>query len=77
MDNLSVDHFVDSSHALAAGIILGALMREAGDGESYVKHVQPLCDSEGNYTRQMIVQIGDRSFTLTVDDSLEEAMREA
>lgn len=62
----------NSEHALACGIVLGALMKANAD-DTLIKHVNPFYDSEQNYTNQMLVQIGDRHYTVTVDEAVAEA----
>lgn len=66
--------FSNSEHALACGIILGAMLKANGE-DDLVQEVRPFYDSESNYTNQMLVQIGDRHYTVTVDEALAEAMR--
>lgn len=70
------DHtFGSSEHALACGIVLGALLK-ANAEDNLINEVRPFYDAESNYTNQMLVQIGDRHYTVTVDESLAEAMRD-
>lgn len=69
-------HFVDEDHALAAGIILGTLMRGVADPEAIITGVQPFTDAEGNYTNQLLVTLGKKSYTITIDEALMEAMRD-
>lgn len=71
-----MDHsFGNSEHALACGIVLGALLKASSD-DNLINGVQPFYDAERNYTNQVLVQIGDRHYTVTVDESLAEAMRD-
>lgn len=67
-------HFGSSEHALAGGIVLGALVKASTEGDM-VKDVRPFYDAQGNYTNQMLVQIGNRHFTITIDEATSEAMR--
>lgn len=70
--------FQSGEHALAAGYILGALMKAAGeDAGGGIQDVRPFYDAQGNYTNQfMVTFLGDRVYTVTVDDALSEAMHD-
>lgn len=70
-------HFSGDSHALATGIILGALMKanEGVDPSSLsVQDVRPYYDAAGNYTNQIQVRIGNKHYTVTVEDAVAEAV---
>lgn len=68
-------YFRDQNHALAVGIIVGALMKAAAE-DSPIDHVQPFMDAQRNYTEQLQVTIFGKSYTVTVEDSLEEVFRQ-
>lgn len=69
-------YFHDQDHALAVGIIVGALMRAAADKDSPIDHVQPFTDAQRNYTDQLQVTVFGKSYTITVEDSLDEILRQ-
>lgn len=56
-------------------MILGMLVKESGGPEPSIRHVEPVM-YKGDYTNQMLVQIGSQTFTVTVDDAIEEATRD-
>ena len=66
-------HFVNDEHALACGMILGALMKPDADGQRTIDDARPFYDSQGNYTNQTLVRIGNRHYTVTVEESISEA----
>lgn len=72
-------HFESQHHALAAGVLMGALMRVSAE-EDVVFELsveQPLTDVDGNYTNQLLVRIAGEPYTVTIEPSLVEAMRDA
>lgn len=68
-------HFGNDEHALASGIVLGALLKASGESNAIVKDARPFMDGR-DYTNQILVRIGDRHYTLTVDEATAEALRE-
>lgn len=69
-------NFDTGHHALATGLILGALMRVGAQEEELISDVRPYVDSDGNYTRQIIVQVGSELYTLTIEQAYAEALKD-
>lgn len=60
-------NFESDNHALVTGQILGLLMREHLVFSDMV-NVRPGIDSDGDYTRTIHFDIGDRSYWIAVNE---------
>lgn len=67
-------YFHDQDHALAVGVICGALMKNHDEG--MIQGVAPFMDAQRNYTNQIHVTVNGKSYTITVEDSLDEILRQ-
>lgn len=67
-------HFDSDEHALATGVILGALVKASAE-ENILVEARPFMDGR-DYTKQILVQVGDKHFTVTVEEATWEVLRE-